>query len=103
MVMSWDDSVAMIALVSVPLLIVASFLVDLAAGNRYTQRMERRTSERRSPLELFSDPWLSAWPEDGPVRVRSRGCPYAAVRSDPPRTGSVQVSSRGKLCRQHRG
>jgi hypothetical protein len=103
MVMSWDDSVAMIALVSVPLLIVASFLVDLAAGNRYTQRMERRTSDHRSPLESFSDLWLAAEYQHGPGNDRSRRCSYAEARSDSPRTGTVQVSSRGRICRQHRG
>jgi hypothetical protein len=101
--MSWDGSVTMIALVSVPLLIVASFIVDLAAGNRYTQRIERWTSEYGSPLESAPSPWLSAEYPDGPNPGRSHRCPHAAVRSDSLRSGAVRISHRGRACRQHRG
>jgi hypothetical protein len=93
----------MMALVTVPLLIVASFIVDLAAGNRHAQRIERWNSDHRSGLESTSGLWPSAENRGGPGPGRSHLCPYSGVRSGLPRSGAVRISSRGRVCRQHRG
>jgi hypothetical protein len=101
--MSWDDSATMIALVSVPLIIVASFIVDLAGMNPYRQRADRGTPEHRSELESDPGPWAPATHRNRPGSGRSHRCPYSGVRPDTPDTGVVRVSSRGRVCRQHRG
>jgi hypothetical protein len=100
--MSWDDSITMIALVSVPLLIVASFIVDLAAGNRYMQRIDRWNPDYRAEQESTTSPRLSAERHDGPEPGRFHRCPYSGVDLGSPRSGAVRVSSRGRVCRQHR-
>jgi hypothetical protein len=101
--MSLDGSVTMIALVSVPLLIVASFLVDLAAGHRYTQRFEHWTSSHRPRAEPVHDLWMSAGHRDGPWDGRSRRCSHMAVRAGAARSGTVRLSGGRRVCRRHLG
>ena len=97
--MSLDSSATLIALVSVPLLIVASFIVDLAVGHRYAQRIGRWSSGDRNRAESARYHRVPAGHREG----RIRRCPTRDTRTGSPRSGTVRLSDRGRACRVHQG
>ena len=101
--MSLDDSATMMALVSVPLLIVASFIVDLAAGHRYVDRIERWKAHDRRRLEPVHGLRMTAGHRDdrGNGQVRRFSHPGHQVGAATP--ASVRQSGGSRVCRAHRG